>query len=173
MSEGYEAPLYSTGEPRSENDFIIYTTYHAESDPPFAKVEGILRRHGIDASAAYARHGLVVGARLNTGQLAAIRRDRQVECVERDCVDHVARYFRHVGQDRVDGTCIVVGVEGADVHGLIARHDVVAASKLEILNGFSAELSDEQRDRLRHEPDVEFVEDNCVVHVESRPGGGQ
>jgi hypothetical protein len=165
MSEDYEAPLYVAGEPRSESDFLIYTTYHAESDPPFAKVEDILRRHGIDASAGYARHGVLVGATLNADQLAAIRRDRQVEYAERDCVDHVARYFRHRAGDRIDGSYIVSGVKGTDTHALVARHDISAATMLEILDGFGAQLSDEQRDRLRHEPDVKHVSDDCIVDL--------
>lgn len=160
MSEGYQAPLYVAGEPQSGSDFLIYVGYHADSEPRFAKVEDILRRHGIDASAGYSRDGILVGAALDADQLAAIRRDPQVEYVERDCADRVARYFRHPGPDRIDGSYIVVGVDGTDAHRLVARHGVTSPTMLGILNGFGAGLSDEQRDRLRHEVEVVYVEDN-------------
>ena len=171
MSEDYEAPLYSAGEPRSKNDFLIHTTYRAEGDPPFPNVDDILRRHGIDASAAYTHHGVVVGARLSAEQLAVIRRDLQVEYVERDCVDHVARYFRHLGEDRLEGYIVAV-VEGADAHALVARHNIVAAKILAGLNHIHADLSDEQRDRLRHEPDVEYVQNDSVEYAWSSPDTG-
>src|ERR1700722_13181426 len=120
MPDGYEAPLYSAGEPQAECSFLIYTRYHAGSEPTFPNVEDILRRHGIDASAGYSRHGIYVGATLNPDELAAIRRDRQVEYVERDCVDHVAKYFRC--KDRVEGSYLVHCVEGTDPHAVVARH---------------------------------------------------
>ena len=172
MSEDYEAPLYSAGEPRSENDFLIHTRYRAEGDPPFPNVDDILRRHEIEASAAYTHHGVVVGARLSVEQLVKIRRDLQVEYVERDCVDHVAQYFRHLGEDRLVGAYIVAVVEGADAHAMVARHNIVAAKILGGLNHIHADLSDEQRDRLRHEPDVEYVQDDSVEYAWSSPGIG-
>jgi hypothetical protein len=50
VSQDYEAPLFEAGEPRSENEFLISTRYFDGSHP---RIEDVLRRHGVEPSAAY------------------------------------------------------------------------------------------------------------------------
>ena len=163
----YEAPLFEAGEPRAAADYLIYTTYHAESEPSYLKPEELLHVHGVEPAATYERHGVVVGATLSAGQLAAIRADRRVEYVELDCVDHVARYFRHLSPDRIEGEYAGSFSEGVAVEPIFARlgidpPDLVV---LTALSQFHATLLDEDRDRLRHEPDIVFLEDNIRMYL--------
>lgn len=171
VTPDYEAPLFAAGGgPSSENDYLIRTRYLADGDPPFAEIEDVLRHCGIDGSAAYTDgDGIVVGATLDADQLAAVRRDLQVEYVERDCLDRVAPYFRNLGPSRIVGSYIVACVDEADVAGVAARHGI--ASSMPYGTHFAAELSDAQRDRLRHDAKVEYIQDNLWESVHGVGGG--
>lgn len=165
--EDYLAPLFVAGGVSSTGNYQIYTTYHAASDPRHPKPEEILRIYGVDSSAGYTRHGFVLGATLGAEQLAAIRRDRRVEYVELDCVVPVALYFRQLNPSRIDGEYVVMCAEGTDMRALIARLDL-PVNPDRVWDGFSsfpAALSDEQRDRLRHEPDVVAIENDVWASV--------
>ncbi|MEV7602827.1 hypothetical protein AB0O91_36200 [Kitasatospora sp. NPDC089797] len=159
VTGAYEAPLFSTGQPQSERGFLIYTTHWAHAEPTRPSVLDILARYGIDPGAARTRHGLVVGADLDADQLAVLRSDRQVEYVEHDCVDGIARYLRVPEQHRVAGHYSVWVADDSDLDALLARLDGTLLWACAEANNFCAQLTDRQRDKLRREPDVFCVGD--------------
>ncbi|WP_042449612.1 hypothetical protein [Streptacidiphilus jiangxiensis] len=140
---------------------MIYTTYWPHAEPTYPSVSDILVRYGIDPGAARTRHGLVVGADLDAGQLAALRRDRQVKYIERDCVDGVARYQRVPETSRVPGQYAVWVADGCYLQALLARLDGTLLWAFdEGERFFYAQLTDRQRDRLRRDPDVLELDDD-------------
>ena len=70
--------------------------------------------------------------------------------------------------DKIDGSYIVVLKEGADpravaaISGIRPNHVYTAA-----LNGFSAELNDGQLNALRHNPNVDYVEEDQVFTLDA------
>lgn len=155
MPEDYRAPLLSVGTmPAAEYDFLIYPRYWAVAEQPDAKVGDILRRHGIDSAAGYTRNGMAHGASLEPDQLAAVLADPQVHYVERDCVDHVAPYLNRIGEGRVEGGYYGWYTEGTDVVAMLARLGVTATHVFSDLGSFTAAMTDAERDRLRHEPEL-------------------
>ncbi|MFI5645469.1 protease inhibitor I9 family protein [Kitasatospora sp. NPDC051705] len=156
----YEAPLFSAGQPQSERGFLIHPRYWPHAEPAFPSVLDILTRHGVDPGAARTRHGLVVGADLTADQLAAVRADRQVEYVERDCVGGVARYQRVPASARVVGQYSVAVADDCDLGALLARLDGTLLHAYDEIHTFAARLTDRQRDLLRRDPEVFSVGDD-------------
>jgi hypothetical protein len=102
--------------------------------------------------------------------------DRSAECVDHrreqaETLDHdpaveqgaqsgLAPYARYEGPNRVDGVYIVRLRKGADPTAMIAGMGIGTRNIWPRLPGFCAELTDAELDRVRRDPDVEFVEDN-------------
>ncbi|MFJ5122404.1 hypothetical protein [Kitasatospora sp. NPDC088548] len=158
---GYQAPLFHAGEPAAEQQYQIYTRYLSWAQPPFAGVVDILRRHGIAEHLAYSHKGVIIGAVLDDGQLAAVRGDRQVEYVDRDGVGGVARFFRHLDPeaDLIEDRYSVVLDRGASTAAFTARTGTVPAGLLvDFSSSFGAVLTQQQIAELRRQPEVRYIE---------------
>jgi hypothetical protein len=100
--------------------------------------------------------------RTKADRLMALARD-----VIRSPRDEPAPY--HEAPDRIPGRYIVSVGEQAHPADVAMRAGVVpAALFLSVVNGFAADLTDQQREALRRDPDVEMVSDDAPPSLRSR-----
>ncbi|MER5638111.1 hypothetical protein ABT095_14280 [Kitasatospora sp. NPDC002227] len=145
----------------AERHYQIHTRYLSWAEPPFAKVEHILRRHRIAEHLAYSHKGVIIGAVLDEDQLAAVRGDRQVEYVDRDVVGGAARFFRHLDSEAnlIKDRYSVVLDRGTSAAAFAARTGIVPTGLLaDFSSSVGAVLTEQQIAELRRQPEVRYIE---------------
>ncbi|MER7420343.1 hypothetical protein ABT346_26770 [Micromonospora peucetia] len=143
-----------------EGDHLVWLAY----DSPFT--ETVLAQAGIGSGQIYRSWEGGFGAVLSGEQVDVLRHLPGVARVEQDREGRPAPYARTSGE-RVDGSYIVAVAPGADPAVVAARLRIAPTSIFRhALLGFGVEMIDVQLDRLRHDPEVTYVEENARIYLD-------